>query len=80
MKKLSITLLLTVLAVTLSSCDKHFWSSLSGGTWYATAEVQGNYGVDLYPWQLRHSAILRWRIRQLLLRLPQRIPATIKVG
>lgn len=57
MKKLSITLMLTVLTVALSSCDQHFWSSLSGGTWYATSEVQGNYGVNLYPDDINYMEI-----------------------
>lgn len=48
MKKLSITLLLTVMLLGLSSCDDHFWSPLSGGRWYAVMGVQGSYSYDIY--------------------------------
>ncbi len=58
MKKLSITLLLTVMLVCLSSCDsRHFWSSLSGYRWYAVEVVQGYssypiYTTDLDYWEI----------------------------
>lgn len=57
MKKLSITLMLTILAIGLSSCDKHFWSNLSGGTWYSYLEVQGAYERDLYPNDINYMEI-----------------------
>jgi len=47
MKKLSITLLLTLMIVGLSSCDtRHFWSPLSGYHWYS---VEGVDGYSRYP-------------------------------
>lgn len=46
MKKLSITLLLSLMIVGLSSCDSHFWSPLSGSRWYA---VEGVDGYSRYP-------------------------------
>ena len=50
MKKLSITLLLTVMLVGLSSCDtRHFWSSLSGYKWYAIEGVDGYSRYNIYP-------------------------------
>ena len=48
MKKLSITLFLTVMMLGLSSCDSHFWTPLSGSRWYAFLEVQGAYERDIY--------------------------------
>ena len=47
MKKLSITLLLAVMVLGLSSCDSHFWSTLSGSRWFAIEEVQGNFSRPL---------------------------------
>ena len=50
MKKITISLMLLVIAVGLSSCDTHFWSSFSGGgTWCAYLEVQGYSERDVYP-------------------------------
>lgn len=47
MKKLSITLLLSLIIVGLSSCDtRHFWSTLSGYRWYA---IEGVDGYSRYP-------------------------------
>ena len=40
MKKLSITLLLAVMVLGLSSCDSHFWSTLSGSRWFAIEEKE----------------------------------------
>lgn len=48
MKKLSITLLLSLMMVGLSSCDKHFWSVLSGHRWYAVEAVEGYTSYPIY--------------------------------
>lgn len=60
MKKLSITLLLAVMVLGLSSCDSHFWSTLSGSRWFAIEEVQGNFSrpLDSYDYDSwRYSSI-----------------------
>jgi hypothetical protein len=48
MKKLSITLLLSVMILGLSSCDSHFWSVLSGSRWYAVEGVEGYSSYPIY--------------------------------
>jgi len=58
MKKLSITLLLTVLTLGLSSCDNHFWSPLSGSRWYAYLEVQGDFERDIYSTDYNYVEIV----------------------
>ena len=48
MKKLSITLLLSLMLLGFSSCDRHFWSVLSGSRWYAVESVQGYTSYPIY--------------------------------
>lgn len=46
MKKLSIILLLSLMMVGFSSCDRHYWSPLSGSRWHA---IEGVDGYSRYP-------------------------------
>ena len=48
MKKLSITLLLSLMIVGFSSCDRHFWSVLSGHRWSAIEAVEGYARYPIY--------------------------------
>lgn len=48
MKKLSIILLLSLMMIGFSSCDRHYWSPLSGSRWYAIEGVDGYSRFPIY--------------------------------